>query len=220
MRAQLVSIFNRLKKEFGPQHWWPAKTPFEVIVGAILTQNTSWSNVEKAIKNLKGERLLSVRKMHATRSGAVASLIRPAGYFNVKAKRLKNFTTFLNKENSGSLDKLFKEPIPRLRERLLGVNGIGPETADSIILYAAERPIFVVDTYTRRIFSRLGLIPIKSSYDEVQRFFESRLPKGHKLFNEYHALIVRLAKENCTKKPKCGTCPINTICMFHSLNQK
>ena len=214
MLASLLSIFNRLKNEFGPQHWWPAKTPFEVVVGAILTQNTAWSNVEKAIKNLRGERLLSANRMHRAKPRLLASLIRPAGYFNVKSKRLKNFITFLNKEYSGSLDKLFKEPAPRLRGRLLGVNGIGPETADSIMLYAAGKPIFVVDAYTKRIFSRLGMLNGEPSYDTVQRYFEARLPKDRKLFNEFHALIVKLAKEVCTKKPNCRRCPLRLKCSY------
>ena len=214
MTQSLIGIFKRLKKHFGPQHWWPANTPFEVVVGAILTQNTSWNNVEKAIQNLKKEKLLSVRAMLNAKPKVLANAIRPTGYFNVKAKRLAHFVRYLNEGYSGSLEKFFKRELSWLRAELLNIHGIGPETADSIILYAAHKPIFVVDAYTRRIFSRLGLIPEKADYHRVQQTFMSRLPRRTGLFNEYHALLVEHAKRLCRKIPRCHECPLQPDCPY------
>lgn len=205
----LKACYESLFERFGPQGWWPGNTRFEVITGAILTQNTSWTNVEKAIRNLKAARLLIPDKMHYIDSKTLADLIRPAGYFNIKAKRLKNFTSFLFRGYSGSLDRLFRKDRAALRKELLDVNGIGPETADSIMLYAGSKPEFVVDAYTKRIFSRHGLVQIDAGYDAVKAVFTENLPADTALFNEYHALIVRTAKDYCrSKKPLCAECPL------------
>lgn len=207
--ALLKDYYLRLFENFGPQGWWPGRTRFEVIVGAILTQNTSWTNVEKAIGNLRRAGLLTPAKLHAARTPRVAALIRSAGYFNIKAERLRNFTSFLFKDHGGSLDKLFKADSSMLRAELLAINGIGPETADSIMLYAAGRPEFVIDAYTKRIFSRHGLTDPDAGYDELKSLFMESLPKDAALFNEYHALIVRTAKDYCkTKDPLCSGCPL------------
>ena len=207
-KTKLLSIYKRLYKLYGPQGWWPGRTRFEVIVGAILTQNTAWANVEKAVKNLKKDKLLSPEKIMRIKSASLAGLIRPAGYYNVKAKRLKNFVSFLYSRYGGSLGKLSSERTDRLRKVLLEVNGIGPETCDSIMLYAFKRPIFVVDAYTKRVFSRHDFFKESALYERVQKFFMDSLPKKEKLYNEYHALIVRLAKEFCRTKPDCVDCPL------------
>ncbi|MBE9536269.1 MAG: endonuclease III domain-containing protein [Proteobacteria bacterium] len=201
-------IFGLLFKAYGPQHWWPGDTPFEVIVGAILTQNTSWTNVEKAIDNLKSKDCLNSEKLQTIRQEDLAELIRPSGYFNIKAKRLKTFINFLFDRFKGDLDRMFALPIARLRHELLSVNGIGPETADSILLYAGGYPTFVVDAYTKRIFTRLGLLPTEHTYHQVQAFFHEHLDEDERLFNEYHALIVNHAKEYCRTKPLCDGCPL------------
>lgn len=207
--ALLKDYYKSLFASFGPQGWWPGRTRFEVIVGAILTQNTSWTNVEKAIRNLRKENLLSPERLHASDASTLASLIRPAGYFNIKAGRLRNFTSFLFKDYGGSLDKLFRKDSKALREELLSINGVGPETADSIMLYAAGRPEFVIDAYTKRIFSRHGLTDRDAGYEEIKSVFMDNLPRDAALFNEYHALIVRTAKDYCkTKDPLCSGCPL------------
>jgi len=204
-------IYQRLYKKFGSQHWWPAQTKFEVMVGAILTQNTNWGNVEKAIQNLKHNKQLSVEALRKLSVSELVSLIKPAGYFNVKAKRLKNFIEFLQREYKGDILKMRKEPLGLLRDKLLSVNGIGPETADSILLYALDKPIFVVDAYTKRFLYRHNLIPQNASYEAVQSIFMSCLKGDIQLFNEYHALIVRLGKEFCRTKALCEHCPLNDI---------
>jgi endonuclease-3 related protein len=203
-----LAFYKVLYNVYGPQRWWPARTPLEVIVGAILTQNTAWSNVEKAIKNLKKENSLRCGKLKRMRASRLAGLIRPAGYYNVQAKRLKNFISFLYSDYGGSIGRLAAEDDVRLRAALLGVNGIGPETCDSIMLYALGKPVFVVDAYTKRVFSRHGLVKKDDTYHDVQRRFTGNLPRDPKLYNEYHALIVRLAKEHCRVKPLCSSCPI------------
>ncbi|MFH1775991.1 MAG: endonuclease III domain-containing protein [Candidatus Omnitrophota bacterium] len=205
---KFLVIYNLLYKNFGRQYWWPASTPFEVVVGAILTQNTSWKNVEQAIGNLKRHALLSPQKLNQQSLKRIAVLIRPAGYFNVKAKRLKNFIDFLFQKYQGNLDDLFKRPTMQLRTELLGINGIGPETADSIILYAAHKPIFVVDAYTKRIFKRHNLLNGYDNYEDVQGLFMNNLKPNTKKYNEYHALIVKLGKDYCRKKPRCEVCPL------------
>ena len=207
-KATLLEIYNRLYDEFGPQGWWPAKSPFEVMVGAILTQNTAWTNVEKAIKNLKKQKLLSPEKIKKVPIKKLAKAVRSSGFYNEKAKKLKSLVKFLG-QNGKSINKLRALDITTLRERLLAVKGIGKETADSVILYALDKPIFVVDAYTKRIFERRGLIEKDASYDEIQRFFMNSLPAKTKLFNEYHALIVRTGKEYCKRrKPLCKKCPL------------
>ena len=207
-REKLINIFDVLLKHFGRQHWWPADSPFEVMVGAILTQNTSWSNVEKAISNLKNAELLDARKMLRLDDVSLATLIRPAGYPNVKTKRLKNFLKFYIEEFGADADKMRQESVSQLREKLLSVKGIGPETADSILLYAAGKPVFVCDAYTHRIFSRHAMLDENVSYDEVQALFMENLSHDEKLFNEYHALIVKAGKEFCKPRPKCDECPL------------
>lgn len=204
-------IYKLLYKKFGPQHWWPAKTPFEVIIGAILTQNTAWSNVEKAIVNLKKNKLLDVVKLKVIKHENLALLIKPAGYFNVKARRIKNFINFLFLNYSGDLDKLFSLPKGKLKEQLLSVNGIGPETADSIILYAANKPVFVVDNYTKRIFLRHKLLSGRDNYHDIQKMFMKNISRDTTLYNEYHALIVKLGKDYCKRKPKCEACPLKRL---------
>lgn len=211
----LMALYRLLSHRFGPQHWWPARDPFEVILGAILTQATAWSNVEKALARLREHGWLSPAGLRACSQEALAQCIRPAGYFNSKARKLKAFVAFLDREYQGRLADLLAAPGPRLREQLLGVHGIGPETADSILLYGAGYPVFVVDAYTRRILDRLGLLPDGASYEEVRAWFESRLPRDAKLFNEFHALLVRLGKEHCRKqRPRCGTCPLRPVCAY------
>lgn len=203
-----LRIYGALFDAFGPQHWWPGETPFEVIVGAILTQNTAWGNVERAIANLKSAGLLSVDGLSRAPRRKIARLVRPSGYFNQKAVKLKAFIDFLHNGYGGSLDRMARERTPMLRRRLLDVHGIGPETADSILLYAFGRPVFVVDAYTKRIFGRHGLIPEDTPYHDVQRFITARVPKSVRLYNEFHALIVRLGKDFCRKTPKCEQCPL------------
>jgi len=203
-----LDIYNSLFKHFGPQDWWPGETPFEVIIGAILTQNTSWDNVEKAIVSLKASGKFTPEGLFKLQTDKLALLIKSSGYFNIKAKRLKNFLSFLFNDYEGNIDRMLKEDGHILRHKLLNVNGIGPETADSILLYAAEYPIFVVDAYTNRIFSRHGYIPADATYHQIQELFVGNLPKDIQLYNEYHALIVRVGKELCRKTPRCNSCPI------------
>ena len=204
-------IYDRLYESFGPQKWWPGDTQLEVIVGAILTQNTSWTNVEKAIGNLKRENLLDVENLKKITTRRLAHLIKPAGYYNIKAKRLKNFIEYLYSFYDGSLKKMFDRDYLRLRAELLSLNGIGQETADSILLYAGNKPIFVVDAYTKRILQRHHLIDKDASYSEIQNLFMDNLKKDVKLFNEYHALLVNLGKNICLKRPLCEICPLKDI---------
>lgn len=205
----LKDIFIRLYRTFGPQHWWPAETSFEVAVGAILTQNTNWQNVERAIANLKGRGLLEPRRLHALKLNELSQLIRPAGYHNVKAMRLKKFIDFLIREFSGQLENMSSLNTEFLRERLLELDGIGPETADSILLYALNRPVFVVDAYTRRVLSRHGIINEHASYEEIQTLFHENLERDSYLYNEYHALFVKLGKTHCKTEPLCEGCPLD-----------
>jgi len=214
MRNQLLEIFDTMLDAYGPRFWWPAETPFEVCVGAILTQNTNWGNVEKAIANLKREGLLSPEGLRDVPVERLAELIRPAGYFNVKSGRLKDFIVWLFAEYGGSLDRMFHGDWRVLREELVKVRGIGPETCDSILLYAGHRPSFVVDAYTKRLFSRLGLISESAAYEDVRSLFMTNLPDDRELYNEYHALIVQHCKERCRKKPLCEACPLRSLCGY------
>jgi endonuclease III related protein len=205
----LDAYFNSLFTAFGPQHWWPGKTPFEVIVGAILTQNTSWTNVERAITNLRKARLLTPAAIERTSPQKIEELIRPSGYFRQKARKLKAFCNFLRHEYGGSLARMFAQPTASLREKLLGVFGIGPETADSILLYAGGHPVFVVDAYTKRMLARHGWIDEHAKYDDVRWIFERQFPGETARFNEFHALIVQAGKRFCrTREPGCGECPL------------
>ena len=206
---KVLEIYEILLDHFGPQGWWPGETPFEVMVGAVLTQNTNWTNVSKAIANLKGEDLLSFAKLRDLPVDVLAEKIKPAGYFNLKAARLKNLLNFVAKEYGSSLEEMFAVDRYTLRDEILTVKGIGPETADSILLYAGQKPVFVVDAYTHRIFARHNVIAEEDGYHEIQEYFALSLPEDVALFNEYHALIVRLGKEFCKKsKPLCSQCPL------------
>lgn len=205
----LKEVYRRLFEAFGPQHWWPGDTAFEMIVGAILTQNTSWANVERAIHNLREADLLDPRALYEVPVEELEDLIQPAGYFRIKARRLRSLIEFLVDRYDGSLDAMFQTPLPELREALLGVHGVGPETADSILLYAGHLPSFVVDTYTHRIFSRHGWIDFEADYHQIKDYIEGELPQDVPLYNEFHALLVRLGKDYCHKsKPKCSECPL------------
>jgi len=208
---QLTEIYQLLFDRFGPQHWWPGQTQFEIVTGAILTQNTNWANVEKAIANLKAADLLTPEKLHQLDVSQLAELIRPAGYYNIKAKRLKNFINWLFDNYDGRLTNLENLDTDRLRAGLLAVRGIGPETADSILLYALNRPIFVVDTYTARIAFRHQLIEPDADYERLRELFQSNLPQDTQLFNEYHALLVKVGKEFCKPKAKCPGCPLEKL---------
>lgn len=207
----LLKIYQKMFEALGPRQWWPGETPFEVVIGAILTQNTNWSNVEKAIKNLKMAGKLSPEGIYGLSITALAELIKPSGFFNVKAKRVKAFINWLFSRYEGNLSKMFAQDLQSLRSELLSVKGIGPETADSILLYAGNMPTFVVDAYTHRIFSRHELIPEESTYDEMKSFFEENLPEDVQLFNEYHALLVNIGKTFCKTKKVCEPCPLKDI---------
>jgi len=219
-RDILMDIYTRLFEAFGPQHWWPGETPFEVMIGAILTQNTAWKNVEKAIACLKEEGIMEPEGLAQAKIGRLAGLIRASGYYNQKARKIVRFMKFLKDEYDLNVKKMKKESLLSLREKLLQVNGIGPETADSILLYALEMPIFVVDAYTYRVFSRHSFIAEDTTYDEMQALFMDNLAHDAKLFNEYHALIVRLGHTFCRKTPLCPlgdpphsgqNCPLNDL---------
>jgi len=208
----LMKIYRELFKAFGPQGWWPGDGPFEVLVGAVLAQNTNWGNVERAIQNLKAAGKLSPEGLHRTKLPELAQLIRPAGYFNVKAKRLKNLIDWFFENYNGNLKEMFSEKLDPLREGLLSVKGIGRETADSILLYAGDTPSFVVDAYTYRVLSRHLLIPEDSTYEEIKSFFEDNLPKDVQLYNEYHALLVKVGKDYCKpRNPRCRECPLGEL---------
>lgn len=209
LKRPLQDIYQRLFECYGPQHWWPAREPFEVIVGAILTQSTAWTNVEKAIANLRVAGKLSAESLRSLPDDELAAFIHPCGYYNVKAQRLKAFAGWLGERYGDNLDEMFTGDIESVRKQLLGIYGIGEETADSIILYAGNRPAFVIDAYTRRVIDRLGLTPHHPSYAAYQALFTANLPADAGLFNEYHALLVRHAKEACRKRPLCRDCCLN-----------
>ena len=210
-----LSVYRKLFKRYGPQHWWPAETPFEVMVGSVLTQNTAWTNVEKAIANLKHFNALDAQTIVDAPHENVAEWIRPSGYFNIKTKRLKNFCHWYLDE--GGYEPLQQLDTHELRKRVLSVNGVGYETADDIVLYAFDRPVFVIDAYTKRIFSRLGLTREDVDYEELRHEFEANLKSTKdkvQVFNEYHALIVIHAKAHCSKKPACEGCPLYSDCGY------
>lgn len=208
---RLMEIYQLLFERFGSQHWWPGESQFEIMVGAILTQNTNWANVEKALKNLKCAGLLSVERIYHLDVSELAELIRPAGYYNIKAKRLKNFVNWLFDNYRGKLANLKGVDTERLRAGLLSIKGIGCETADSILLYALNRPTFVVDAYTARVAFRHGLIEPEADYEQLRELFQSNQPEDAKLFNEYHALLVKVGKEFCKPKAQCDGCPLEKL---------
>jgi len=201
-------LYDRLFQAFGPQGWWPGETPFEVALGAILTQNTNWGNVARVLQTLKDRGLLDPVALARMDPAELAAILRPAGYYNLKAARVRNFLTFLREHAGGSLERLAEKPLEELRPALLAVKGIGPETADSILLYALHKPTFVVDAYTFRILSRHDLVPDSLSYEELRRLFMDHLPADVPLYQEFHALLVRLGKEFCRPRPRCVGCPL------------
>jgi len=216
IRSDLTEMYGRLFAAFGPQRWWPASpqsasrpTPFEVMVGAILTQNTNWGNVVKAIVNLKKAKVLTPAALKKIPAAKLAVLIKSSGYFNIKANRLKNYVDFMFTEYDGRVGRMAREELPLLREKLLGVNGVGPETADSILLYALNKPVFVIDAYTKRILRRHNLIPADADYEAVQNIFMKNFPPDVAFYNEFHALFVRLGAEICKPHPSCEQCPLN-----------
>jgi endonuclease-3 related protein len=237
LRAEIPQYYTALLARYGPQNWWPARSRFEVIVGAYLTQNTNWSNVEKALLNLRRARRLSVNALRTVPIDELEQLIRPSGYFRQKARNLKTFIAFLDRRYSGSLSRMFAQPTGKLRAELLELNGVGPETADSILLYAGNHPVFVVDAYTRRVLLRHGIIGEKASYEEIRTFFELAISSSEagslivkntfsdprhpvswmsssdrselaQHYNELHALIVRVGNHYCRTKPTCQGCPL------------
>ena len=209
MIVTLDEVYQQLYEALGPQHWWPAESAFEVVLGAVLVQNTAWRNVEKAIENLRQSELLSAKAMYQLAPEELEELIRPAGYFRMKTRRIRNLLDHLFTQHEGSLSAMLKVDTETLREELLQINGIGPETADSILLYAAERPVFVVDTYTNRILKRHGWIEHEADYSTIQAHFQTHLEADSQLYNEFHALLVRIGNLYCRKKPRCEECPLS-----------
>ena len=207
----LQQIYARLAAHYGPTGWWPGDSPFEIAVGAILTQNTAWSNVERAIANLKAHELLNPSAILDSPAETLENAIRASGYFRVKAQRLRNFCAYLLEKYGGSMERMAREPLDALRPELLAVNGIGPETADDILLYACGKLVFVVDAYTRRILYRHGLTGKDIGYESLRELFETNLPRDHHLYKEYHGLIVWTGKDFCGPKPKCEACPLNPL---------
>jgi endonuclease-3 related protein len=209
MSTQLMEVYERMLTAFGPQHWWPGDSPFEIMVGAVLVQNTAWRNVERAISNLREAGVMEAHVLHQLPPAELAELIRPAGYYQLKTKRLRNLLQFIVEQYDGSLEAMFGTALGSLREQLLVINGIGPETADAILLYAGGLPTFVVDTYAHRVLARHGWLVYDASYDDIKDYFESALPKSAALYNEYHALLVRVGKDYCKRAaPKCEACPL------------
>jgi endonuclease-3 related protein len=215
--ANILAAYRAMSGEYGPMQWWPAKTRFEVIVGAFLTQNTSWTNVDLALKNLRKAGALSVNGIRQASLSELEQLVRPSGYFRQKASRLKTFVRFLDDRHRGSLNRMFAQPVEQLRDELLALNGIGPETADAILLYAGKLPVFVVDAYTRRIFARHGFSSEAATYEEIRQQVETAFGTGEKPsdlaqhFNEFHALIVEVGKRHCGPTPKCDGCPLQPL---------
>ena len=210
----LTNVYRLLLSYYGPQHWWPGDTPFEVTIGAILTQNTNWGNVEKAITNLKQAKALSCSGILAAPIPDLEEMIRPSGYFRQKAERIQLFCAHLAEHHQGRIENLLSQPLELARKELLNCKGVGPETADSILLYAGNHLSFVVDAYTNRIFQRLGILDGNEKYEQVRNLFMDNLPADEQLYNEYHALIVIHCKEFCRKKPLCAGCPCGHICQY------
>lgn len=211
-----LRIYDRLFRHYGPRFWWPAETAFEVMIGAILTQNASWTNVERALVGLRDLTPLDPQAIAELSLDRLGEALRPVGYFNVKAKRLQAFCRWLLAQ--GGEGRVGERDTPALRQDLLAVHGIGPETADDILLYAFGRPVFVIDSYTRRIFGRLGLAEGERSYEDLRALFEQALPKDSALYNEYHALIVEHAKTTCRPRPLCPRCVLKDLCQTGSID--
>jgi endonuclease III related protein len=207
-RRRLLRLYDRLHRRYGPQRWWPARARFEIVVGAILTQNAAWRNAERAIARLRAAGALDVQTVLRLPSARLAALLRPSGTFRVKARRLRAFAAHVTRRHGGRLARLLALPLPALRDELRGIPGVGPETADAIALYAAGRPIFVVDAYTRRILARHRLVAPDADYAAVQALLMTHLPHDPALFNEFHALLVRVGKEHCRTRPRCEGCPL------------
>jgi endonuclease-3 related protein len=209
MSTKLLEAYERLLAALGPQHWWPGDSPFEIMVGAVLVQNTAWRNVERAVANLRDAGVMEPRAMYALSPDELSELIRPAGYFQVKCRRLRNLLRFVIERYDGSLEARFGTDLATLREQLLAIHGIGPETADAILLYAAGKPTFVVDTYAHRVLARHGWIDYGAGYHDIKDYCESHLPADARLYNEYHALLVRVGKDYCRRSvAKCAACPL------------
>lgn len=206
-----LTMYKAMRRTHGHLNWWPGETPFEVMVGAMLTQNTAWRNVELAISNLKSGEALSPRAISRMPPSYLSRLIRPAGYFNVKARRLKNLIEFFLGKYAGNIARMRHVELYKLRRELLEVNGIGQETADSILLYGLDKPIFVVDAYTRRVMSRHRYLSENESYEDIQRIFMRHLPKSVGLYNDYHAQLVEVGKRYCRKSPRCEICPLQQL---------
>ena len=215
--TDLMTVYKLLYDHYGPRHWWPAEAPFEMAVGAILTQNTNWGNVEKAISNLRRADALTTSALSNLKREELEQLINPSGFFRQKAERLQLFSCYLLDHYRGSLEEMLRQPLGPLRKELLALRGIGPETADSILLYAGGHPTFVVDAYTGRLFSRLAHLRGTEKYETIRDFFMQRLEPDPSLYNEYHALIVAHCKEHCRKQPFCPGCPLERICAYRRL---
>ena len=214
-KAQLLKrVYRRLYSRYGPQYWWPGEGPLDVVLGAILTQSAAWTNVELALRNLKAAGCWSLEAIHCRPQDELAETIRPSGYFNAKARKLKAFAGHVCRRYNGDLNAFLSQDTDHLRAELLSIHGIGPETADDILVYAARKPSFVIDSYTRRILQRMGLVPAgqKDHYQDYQALFHDNLPMETPLFNEYHALLDRHAKEACTKTPRCSGCCLRDLC--------
>lgn len=207
----LRTLYETLLEAYGPQDWWPGDSPTEIVIGAILVQNTNWQNVEKAIANLRTADMLDWWALERVPDQVLAELIRPAGYYKVKTRRLKNFVRWLCEHHDGNIEGLRSRHMGELREEMLRINGIGPETADSILLYALEMPTFVVDTYTARVASRHGLIDVDGDYEYLKSLFEDNLAEDVRMFNEFHALLVAVGKRHCKPRAHCTGCPLETL---------
>lgn len=217
--SNLMVIYQRLLNDYGTHDWWPAQTPFEVVIGAILTQNTNWKNVEQALNNLRRAEALNPETIRQLSTPKLERLIRPSGFFRQKSERLKLFCQHLKERHQDRLDLWLKQDFDQVRNELLDLKGIGPETADSIMLYAGQRLTFVVDAYTNRVFTRLGLLKGKEKYAEVRKMFMREVEPDVKIYNEYHALIVNHCKEHCRKKPLCQDCPLFDMCKFEQKSE-
>lgn len=208
MKGRLLRLYRALLGRFGPQHWWPGRTPYEIAVGAVLTQHTTWTSAARAVAALRARRLLRPNRIAALPEPALARLIRPAGTYRLKARRLRAFTRWLLGRFGGRWERLRRAPLAALRREILAVPGLGPETADAILLYAAGRPVFVADAYARRVLARHRLLSRRAGYEQARAFLEAHLPSDPALFNEFHALLVAVGKEYCRAVPRCGACPL------------